>query len=66
MAGWQHCLNGREFEQTQGNSEGQGKLVCCIPMGCKESDMTEQLNSDNYIQQYRYKTFPDVKQVLME
>ena len=48
------------------SSEGQGRLVCCIPMGCKESDMTEQLNSNNYIQQYRYKTFPDVKQVLME
>ena len=32
--------NGREFEQTQGNSEGQGSLVCYIPWGCKESDMT--------------------------
>ena len=27
MAGWQHCLNGHEFEQTQGDSEGQGSLV---------------------------------------
>ena len=26
-------------------SEGQGSLVCCSPQGCKESDMTEQLNS---------------------
>ena len=25
-------------------SDGQGSLVCCSPWGCKESDMTEQLN----------------------
>ena len=24
-----------------GDSEGQGSLACCIPWGCKESDMTE-------------------------
>ena len=28
-----------------GDSEGQGSLVCCSPWGCKESDMTEQLNN---------------------
>ena len=32
MAGW-HCqLNGHEFEQTLGDSEGQERLVCCSPM----------------------------------
>ena len=36
--------NGRELEHTQGDSEGQGSLVCCIPWGRKESDMTERLN----------------------
>ena len=25
MVGWHHRLNGHEFEQTLGNSEGQGK-----------------------------------------
>ena len=25
MAGWQHQLNGPEFEQTVGDSEGQGR-----------------------------------------
>ena len=30
-----------------GDSEGQGSLACCSPWGCKESDMTEQLNNDN-------------------
>ena len=44
-AGWHHQLNGHELEQTPGNSEGQGSLVCCSPWGCKELDMTEQLNN---------------------
>ena len=38
--GWPHQLNGHEFEQTLGDSEGQGSLACCSPWGCKESDMT--------------------------
>ena len=33
MAGWHHRLNGQEFEQTLGDSEGQGSLVCCSPWG---------------------------------
>ena len=40
MVGWHHQLNGHECEQTQGDSEEQGNLVCCTPWGCKESDMT--------------------------
>ena len=28
------------FEQTLGDSEGQGSLVCCSPWGHKESEMT--------------------------
>ena len=31
MVGWHHQLTGREFEQTLGDSEGQGSLVCCSP-----------------------------------
>ena len=41
MVGRHHQLNGREFEQSPGNGEGQGDLVCCSPWGCKELDMTE-------------------------
>ena len=41
---WHHRLNGHEFEQTQGDSEGQGSLVYCSPRGHKESHMTERLN----------------------
>ena len=33
MAGWRHQLNGCELEQTPGDSEGQGSLVCCSPWG---------------------------------
>ena len=33
MAGWHHWLNGHEFEQTLGEREGQGSLVCCNPWG---------------------------------
>ena len=29
-----------EFEQTPGDSEGQGSLACCSPLGRKQSDMT--------------------------
>ena len=40
MVGWHHWLNGHEFEQTQGDSEGQESLACCSSWGHKESDMT--------------------------
>ena len=38
MVGWHHQLNGPEFEQAQGDSEGQGSLACCSPWGRKESN----------------------------
>ena len=41
IVGWHHQLNGHEFEQAPGDSEGQGSLVCGSPWGCKELDMTE-------------------------
>ena len=40
-------LNGHESEQTLGDGEGEGSLVCCSPWGHKESDMTEQLNNNS-------------------
>ena len=43
MVGWYHLMNRLEFEQTPGDGEGQGSLVCCSPWGHKELDMTEQL-----------------------
>ena len=44
IVGWHHWLNGHEFEQAAGDGEGQGSLACYSPWGCKELDMTEQLN----------------------
>ena len=44
MVRWHHQISGHEFEQTLGDSEGQGNLACCSPWGRKESDMTERLN----------------------
>ena len=29
MIGWHHQLNGHDFEQTPGDSEGQESLACC-------------------------------------
>ena len=29
MVGWYHRLNGLEFEQAPGDSEGQESLACC-------------------------------------
>ena len=33
-------IDGQEFEQIQGDSEGQGSLACCSPWGPKESETT--------------------------
>ena len=39
MVEWHHQLDGCESEQTLGDSEGQGSLVCYSPRGCKEADV---------------------------
>ena len=44
--GWYHQLSGHEFEQALGDGEGEGSLVRCSPCGCKELDVTEQLNNN--------------------
>ena len=49
MVGWYHEINGCEFEHTQGDSEGQGGLVCCCSGGCKELYTTEQLNNNSTV-----------------
>ena len=40
-----HRPNGHEFEQTLGDGEGQGSLVCGSPWGHEESDTTERPNN---------------------
>ena len=49
MVEWHHQLNGLEFEQTLGDSEGQGSLVCYSPQGHKEQDTTGDLTTNTYI-----------------
>jgi len=41
MVGQHHQLDGHEFEQTSGDSEGQGTLACCNPWVRKDSDVTQ-------------------------
>ena len=45
MVRWYHQVNGHEFDQTLGDCEGQGSLVCWNPWNLKESDKTERLNN---------------------
>ena len=44
MVGWHHRLNGHEFEQTPGDSAGQGSLAV---HGVAESDMAEDRTRAN-------------------
>ena len=44
--GWHQRLDGNGFEQTLGDSEGQGSLACFSPWDHKESDTIEQLNKN--------------------
>ena len=47
MVGWHHRFNGHELGQTLGDGEGQGGLAYCCPWGCRESDTTWRVNSNN-------------------
>ena len=48
MVRWPHWLSEHEFEQTLGDSEGQGSLTFYSLWGYKESDTTWWLNSNNH------------------
>ena len=41
IGGWHHQLNGHDFEQILGESEGQGRLACCSPWARTESGTIE-------------------------
>ena len=56
MVGWHHWLNGQEFEQALGDSEGQGSLACCSPLGSQRVRFTEQLNN-KFIRPRRQEAF---------
>ena len=61
MVGWHHQLNEYEFEQTLGDSDGQGSLACCSPRGRNESDTTEQLNNNIVSSSYILSHFSRVR-----
>ena len=43
--GWHHQLNRHEFEQTSGDGERQGSLLCCSLWGHRYNLATEQQQS---------------------
>ena len=47
MVGWHHQFNGYDFEQTPGESEGQGSLAYSSTWGHEGSPMTEQLKQQD-------------------
>ena len=57
IGGWHHWLNGNGFGWTLGVGDGQRGLSCCSPWGCKELDLTEQLNwTDGFLYNSYYKS----------
>ena len=53
VVGWHHWLSGHELQQTLGDDEGKGSMVCWGPWGCKESDTTEWLNNNKSMENCR-------------
>ena len=51
IIGWNHQLNGHEFEQASG--DGDREAWRAVGWGGKESDRTEQLNNNHHIQSTR-------------
>ena len=49
MASLNIIINEHRFEQTPGNSEGQGSLVCCRAWGLREFNTIEELNNNKYV-----------------
>ena len=44
MVGGHYRLNVHEFDKAPGDGDGEESLACCSLWGCKQLDMTEQLN----------------------
>ena len=61
MVGWLHWLNGHEFEQVPGDSEGQGHLMCCSSwdhQGLDYRDWTATANvtEDSFILSWSFRS----------
>ena len=55
MIGWYHQLSGHKSEQTPGDSEGQGSLVCCSPWGWKSQTQLSDWIRNVAIRDFYYK-----------
>ena len=44
MFGWHHWIDGHEFQRVLGVGKGQGSLVCCSPLGHKQSVQSKRMN----------------------
>ena len=49
MFEWHRRLNEHKFEQTPGDSKGQGSKVCCCSWGHIESDMTSRMKNNKVL-----------------
>ena len=57
MIRWHYGLNGHEFEQTLGVSEGQGSLECCSAWGL-HGQRVRHNNNSIYIYTYSFSPNP--------
>ena len=61
MVRYHHQFKGHEFEQTSGDSGGQGSLVCGSPWGCKvKNDLVTEKHQkqDVILNSEKLKAFP--------
>ena len=57
MVRWHNWPNGHEFEQSQGDSEGQGSLACCSPWGHKYWGMIRTEQQQMLVSQNNWEVF---------
>ena len=48
MVGWHHQLNGHKFKQTQGDSEGQGRLGAVHGVAKRQTRLSDWTTTRNY------------------
>ena len=49
MVGWHHRLDGHEFEQALGDSEGQGSLASMRLQRVRQDSATEQQQQQQFL-----------------
>ena len=65
MVEWHHWFNGYEFEQTPGDVEPQGILVCCIPWSHKSWTRLSDLTTNSGFKQRFYREAIHLKEFLL-